>query len=100
MKLFTAQEPTRVPFRPQFVMFHEGNHTIKRILWYIFYKLKAFIYFFNFLMFIYFWKTERDRAGEGQRREGDTGRKAGSRLRAVGAEPDAGLELANREITT
>ena len=32
--------------------------------------------------------------------EGDTESEAGSRLRAVSAEPDAGLELVNREIMT
>ena len=33
-------------------------------------------------------------------REGDTESEAGSRLRAVSTEPDAGLELTNREIMT
>ena len=33
-------------------------------------------------------------------REGDTESKAGSRLRAVITEPDAGLELTDREIMT
>ena len=42
-------------------------------------------------------ETERARAGEGQR-EGDPESQAGSRLRAVSTEPDAGLELTNREI--
>ena len=32
--------------------------------------------------------------------EGDTESEAGSRLRAVSPEPDAGLELASREIMT
>ena len=36
----------------------------------------------------------------GAEREGDTGSEAGSRLRAVGTEPDAGLGLTNREIVT
>ena len=36
-------------------------------------------------------------AGEGQRKRES---EAGSRLRAVGAEPDAGLEALNREIMT
>ena len=36
----------------------------------------------------------------GAEREGDTECEAGSRLRAVSAEPDAGLELMNREIMT
>ena len=36
----------------------------------------------------------------GAEREGDTESEAGSRLRAVSTEPDAGLELTNREIVT
>ena len=36
----------------------------------------------------------------GAEREEDTEHKAGSRLRAVGTEPDAGLEPMNWEITT
>ena len=54
-----------------------------------------------FLMFIF--DRERDRAwvGKGQReREGDTESETGSRLRAVSTEPDAGLELTDREIMT
>ena len=36
----------------------------------------------------------------GAERDGDTESEAGSRLRAVGTEPDAGLKLTNREIVT
>ena len=52
-------------------------------------------------MFIYFWEREGDRArvGEGQG-ERETESEAGSRLWAVNTEPDAGLELRNREIMT
>ena len=39
-------------------------------------------------------------SGGGAEREGHTGSEAGSRLRAVSTEPDAGLELTNREIMT
>ena len=42
-------------------------------------------------------------SGRGQRereREGDPEYEAGSRLRAVSTEPDAGLELTSREIMT
>ena len=39
-------------------------------------------------------------SGVGAEREGDTESEAGSRLRAVSPEPDAGLELTNREIMT
>ena len=37
-------------------------------------------------------------SGGGAERGGDTESEAGSRLRAVGTEPDAGLELKNHEI--
>ena len=36
----------------------------------------------------------------GAEREGDTELETGSRLRAVSPEPDAGLELTDREIVT
>ena len=39
-------------------------------------------------------------SGGGTEREGDTESKAGSGLRAVSTEPDAGLELVNRETMT
>ena len=39
-------------------------------------------------------------SGGGAEREGDTESEAGSRLRAVSPEPDAGLELVNHEIVT
>ena len=52
-------------------------------------------------MFIYFWDRERQSMNGGRvEREGDTESEAGSRLRAVSTEPDAGLEPTNREITT
>ena len=38
--------------------------------------------------------------GGGAEREGDTESEAGSRLWAVSTEPDAGLELTDREIMT
>ena len=38
--------------------------------------------------------------GGGAEREGDTGCKAGSRLRAVSTEPNVGLEPTSREIMT
>ena len=50
-------------------------------------------------MFTHFWETER-MSGEGAEGEGDTESEAGSRLQAVSTEPDAGLELTNREIMT
>ena len=52
-------------------------------------------------MFIYFWDRERQSVSRGgAKREEDTESEAGSRLRAVSAEPDAGLELMDREIMT
>ena len=51
-------------------------------------------------MFIYF-ETEREIGGGAEReREGDTECEAGSRLRAVSTEPDAGLKPMNCEIMT
>ena len=48
-------------------------------------------------MFIAERERDRGQVGEG-RREGDTESDAGSGLRAVSIEPDAGLEPVNREI--
>ena len=46
-------------------------------------------------------QTDRESEwGVGAEREGDTESEAGSRLQAVSTEPDAGLELMNREIMT
>ena len=38
--------------------------------------------------------------GGGAEREGDTDSETGSRLRAVSAEPDSGLDLESRETVT
>ena len=58
-------------------------------------------YFILFLIFIYFWDRERQSMNRGgSEREGDTESEAGSRLRAVSTEPDAGLELTNHAIMT
>ena len=48
----------------------------------------------------YLFLRERQSVGKGQREEEDTEFKAGSRLWAVSAEPDAGLEPMNCEIVT
>ena len=46
-------------------------------------------------------ETERQSTSRGRaEREGDTESEAGSRLRAVSTEPDAGLELTNHQIMT
>ena len=61
----------------------------------------------NFFMFMYLFlretepETERQSTSRGgAEREGDTASEAGSRLRAVNSEPDAGLKLVNCEIMT
>ena len=52
-------------------------------------------------MFTYFEGGGRERMCGGEaEREGDTESEAGSRLRAVSTEPDAGLELTSHEIMT
>ena len=56
--------------------------------------------FFFFSIYSFFLKgKERQSAnGEGAEKEGDTESEAGSRLRAVSTEHDAGLEPRNHEI--
>ena len=55
-----------------------------------------FLIFFQRFLFI-FWDRERQSMnGGGAEREGDTESETGSRLRAIGPEPDAGLELTDR----
>ena len=52
-------------------------------------------------MFLFIFERERETEHErGRGREGDTDSRAGSRLRAVSTEPDAGLKLTNCEIMT
>ena len=51
-----------------------------------------------FLNVYFFLRQSMSRGGAES--EGDTESEAGSRLRAVSPEPDAGLELTNREIMT
>ena len=59
-----------------------------------------FLFFFQRL-FIFFWDRERQSMNRGgTEREGDTESETGSRLRAISPEPDAGLELPDREIVT
>ena len=56
---------------------------------------------FFFQRLFYFWDRERQSTnGGGAEREGDTESETGSRLRAISPEPDAGLELPDREIVT
>ena len=51
-------------------------------------------------MHIYLLRERQSASRGGAEREGDTESEAGSRLRAVSTEPDAGLEPMNREIKT
>ena len=52
-------------------------------------------------MFTFIFETEKGGMSRGgAEREGDTESEAGSRIRADSTEPDAGLELTNREIMT
>ena len=55
--------------------------------------------FFFYILFI-FDRERQSTSGGGAVREGDTESEAGSRLRAISTEPDAGLELTNCEIMT
>ena len=60
-------------------------------------------YNFNFFNVFYLFLRQRERqsvSGDGSEREGDPDPEAGTRRRAVGTEPGAGLELTNREIMT
>ena len=55
---------------------------------------------FYFLKVYLFLRERKHTWGKGREREGDTESEAGSRLLAVSAKPDAGLELTNCEIMT
>ena len=60
-------------------------------------------FFLNFFLNVYFILLLRHRQsmnGGGSEREGVTESEAGSRLWAISPEPDAGLELTDREIVT
>ena len=72
--------------------------TEKLYLLILFFYLFICFFLIFFSTFIYFWdrETEHER-GRGRER----GRhRIGSRLRAISPEPDAGLELTDREIVT
>ena len=56
-------------------------------------------FFLNVCLFLRERKTQSV-SGGGAEREGDTESEAGSRLRAVSTEPNAGLELTNHKTTT
>ena len=77
---------------------HSHRHCLSLVLDHhlSFYLKKNF--FFN-ILFIFETETEHE-WGRGREREGDTESEAGSRLWAISPEPDAGLELTDREIVT
>ena len=54
-------------------------------------------YFLNAYLFL---RERQSESRGGAEREGDTESEAGSRLRAVSTEPDAGLKPTNHEIMT
>ena len=56
--------------------------------------------FFFFNVYLFLRKTETEWEWVGAEREGGTESEAGSRLRALSTEPEAGLEPTDREITT
>ena len=61
----------------------------------------SFFLFNLFNVYLFLRETEAECDwGRGRAQEGDTESEAGSRLRAVGTEPDTGLELTSREIMT
>ena len=79
--------PTNIPLHPQLCYMpwqfrREGQVEMCSCMW----------FFFN----VYFWRKERAWVGEGERagpRRGRPESEAGSRLWAVGTEPDTGLKL-------
>ena len=81
------------------VKLFEIHITKKRILFEIYRELLQINKFFNTFIFL----RDRERqsmSGGGAKREGDTESEAGSKLQAVSTEPDASLELMDREIMT
>ena len=53
-----------------------------------------------FCLFVFLRQRETEHEQGGAGRAGDTESEAGSRLGAISPEPDAGLELTDREIVT
>ena len=58
------------------------------------------LYFFNVLFIFERERESEQERGRGREREGDTDSEAGTRLRAVSTEPEAGLQTKNHEIMT
>ena len=74
-----------------------NTSSIHRVFWQHF---NASSFFFKCLFIFEREKERQSMSRGGAEKEGDTESKAGSRLRAVSTEPNAGLELTNREIMT
>ena len=55
---------------------------------------------FFFYVYLFFERESTSRGGAEREGEGDTESEAGSRLRAISPEPDAGLELTDCKIVT
>ena len=78
------------------------THLLRAVFLLSYLRLSLNKYFLNvlFCLFVY-WDRERQNTSRGgPEREGDTVSEAGSRLWAVSAEPNLGLEPMNREIMT
>ena len=61
------------------------------------------VYLFKKIFLVFIFETERERQSAsrgGAEREGDPESEAGSKLLTVGTEPDAGLDLTDREVMT
>ena len=75
------------------------NHCVYRYIEKTGIALKEFFIFIFVKVYLFLRERQSMSRGEAER-DSDTESEAGSRLRAVGAEPDAGLELTDREIMT
>ena len=104
-----CREPGREPadvFCPgasslPFHMLPSNTSGLTHLSWYFFkiisfFLFKKNIFFQRFYLFLGQRETEHERVGA--EREGDTESETGSRLWAISPEPDAGLELTDREI--
>ena len=73
-----------------------GNTEYVQNRWDVFTYISQFL----FKCFYLFLRQRQSMSRGGAEREGDTESETGSRLWAVSTEPDAGLELTDREIMT
>ena len=66
----------------------------------MFHSFSNIIFLFFYIYLFLIGRERQNTSGGGAEREGDTKSEAGSRLRAVSTEPDAGLKLTNCKIMT